>query len=183
MINNKPDDILDFWYSEPMNKHWFNASPEIDQLIRNKYEAPWRTALKGGYDEWKNNSKACLALIILLDQLPLNMFRGNAESFASEARAIELSLFGIGKSYDKELPVSQLSFFYMPLMHSENLEHQQLCVSKFEQAGLSSNAEFAKHHRDIIKQFGRFPHRNEILRRKSTGAELEYLYSDGSFKG
>lgn len=179
----KPEEIIQFWYSEPVNKHWFNSTPEIDVLISKKYKSLWYQALEGELDSWGKNPEKCLALIILLDQFPLNMFRGKAESFATEAKAIELVLYGIEQGYDKQLSKSQLSFFYIPLMHSESIAHQKLSVEKFEQAGLKENIRFAMHHLRIVEQFGRFPHRNKILGRVSTQLELDYLNSKAAFLG
>ena len=178
-----PADILQFWYSAPMKKHWFQSTPEIDALIRDQYEELWSRAALGELDSWKESAEGCLALILLFDQFPLNMFRGEAKSFSTEAHSIDLSLFGLEQSYDQQLRRDQLSFFYMPLMHSELMEHQDLSVKMFEQAGLENNLRFAKHHRQIIEQFGRFPHRNAILQRQSTQAETDYLGSKNSFKG
>lgn len=177
------EDVLQFWYSEPVCKHWFNSTVEIDTLIRNQYESLWHQAVAGELDAWKERADGCLALILLCDQFPLNMFRGKVQSFSTEAKAIELTLYGIEQGYDQQLLRSRLSFFYMPLMHSESLEHQNLSVQKFEQAGLKDNIRFALHHRNIIQQFGRFPHRNVILGRDSTPAELDYLNSAHAFKG
>jgi len=179
----EPEEIIQFWYSEPMNKHWFKSTPQIDTLISEKYEALWRKARKGRLGVWKDSAEACLALIILFDQFPLNMFRGKPESFATEARSIQLTLHAIEQAYGKEIPQSQLSFMYMPLMHSESMQHQNLSVEIFKQAGLNDNVRFAKHHRNIIEQFGRFPHRNAILGRESTQAEIDYLNSERAFKG
>lgn len=178
-----PADILEFWYSEPMNKHWFKSTSDIDELIRQRYETLWKKGLAGELHAWENDATGSLALILLFDQFPLNMYRGKPESFSSEGRSIELTLQGIERGYDQQLPQSRLVFFYLPLMHSENLEHQALSVVKFEQAGLKDNARFAVHHQNIIKQFGRFPHRNSILGRKSTQEELDYLNSKDAFKG
>ena len=178
-----PEEVLSFWYTKPMSKHWFNSTPQIDQLIRDEFEDLWRNAQSGALDSWRDNAQGCLALILLFDQFPLNMFRGTLESFKTESRSIELSLHGIERAYDKELQHSQLIFFYMPLMHSELSEHQSLSVEKFEEAGLKGNARFAKHHRSIIERFGRFPHRNKILGRVSTQAEIDYLNSNNAFTG
>lgn len=178
-----PADILSFWYSEPVAKHWFRSTDAIDAEIRQRFESAWHQAASGQMDHWKDSAESCLALIILLDQMPLNMFRGRPESFQTEAQAIECSLHGIEQGYDLQLPVERLNFFYMPLMHSEKLEHQNLGVEKFEQAGLDENARFARHHRELVERFGRFPHRNEILGRASTAEELAYLASDGAFRG
>ena len=179
----RPDEIIQFWYSEPMNKHWFNSTPEIDALICEKYEALWFLGLQDKLNNWKQTAQGCLALILLYDQFPLNMFRGKPDSFATESRSIEISLYGIEQAFDKQLPQTQLSFFYMPLMHSEQMSHQNLSIDKFEAAGLESNLRFARHHRSIIEQFGRFPHRNAVLQRESTQAEIDYLNSKAAFKG
>jgi len=178
-----PEDIIQFWFSEPMNKHWFNSTPEIDVMIGEKFEPLWRLGLDNKLSHWKQTPQGCLALILLFDQFPLNMFRGMSDSFRTESLSIEIALYGIDKGYDKQLPQTQLSFFYMPLMHSEQMSHQNLSVEKFEASGLEDNARFARHHRDIIEKFGRFPHRNTILQRESTQAEVDYLNSKGAFKG
>ncbi len=177
------EDIIQFWYSAPMNKHWFKSTAEIDAFITENFQSVWHKAVQGEFDNWKHSAEGCLALILLFDQFPLNMFRGKANGFSTEANAIKLSLYGIEQDYDQQLAQSQLNFFYMPLMHSEKTEHQNLSVKMFEQAGLKDNARFAKHHRGIIQRFGRFPHRNSILARESTPDELDYLNSDKAFKG
>ncbi len=179
----KPADIIQFWYSEPINKHWFASTAEIDSLIREQYAVLWQRGAEGSLDDWKQSAEGCLALILLFDQFPLNMYRGSAKSFATETTAIELTLYGIENAYDMQLPASQLNFFYMPLMHSELLAHQNLSIEKFEQAGLDANARFAKHHHSLIQRFGRFPHRNDILGRRSSPEEREYLDSKEAFTG
>ncbi|MCW8934511.1 MAG: DUF924 domain-containing protein [Gammaproteobacteria bacterium] len=179
----RPEDVILFWYSEPMSKHWFNSTPEIDALICEKYEALWILGRENKLSNWMQTPQGCLALILLFDQFPLNMFRGQADSFATESQAIEIALYGIDQAFDKQLPQSQLSFFYMPLMHSELMAHQNLSVEKFEEAGLQGNIRFARHHRNIIEKFARFPHRNTALQRESTPAEIDYLNSKDAFKG
>ena len=87
-MNHDPDDILEFWYTEPANRHWFQSTPELDELIRDRYQALWQQAAEGGLDSWKDTPEGCLALAIVLDQFPLNMFRGQPESFATEQQAI-----------------------------------------------------------------------------------------------
>jgi len=178
-----PNHITHFWFTAPMNKHWFKSTPEIDLQIRNKYAQTWQDAFDGKLNHWKENPESCLALILLLDQFPLNMFRGDPKCFASESISITLTLYGIAQNYDSHLSGPKLSFFYMPLMHSELLEHQNLSIEKFESTGLEANTRFAKHHQKIIQQFGRFPHRNKILGRESTTAELNYLNSKEAFTG
>lgn len=179
----KPDDITNYWYSERLKKHWFSSTPDLDNEILEKYEAIWEQALSGKLDDWSNDAQGCLALVIVLDQFPLNMFRGLAKSFASESKAVEISLKAIENKFHQQIPQEQLSFLYMPLMHSENINEQDLSVKLFQETGMEGNIRFSQHHRDIIKKFGRFPHRNEILGRENTAAELEYLASEQAFKG
>ncbi len=178
-----PQELLQFWYSEPMCKHWFRSTEAIDKHMRDQYEALWQQAARGELDQWADTAEACLALIILLDQFPLNMYRGDRLSYSTESAAVHWALHAIDRGYDLQLPKDRLSFLYMPLMHSENLKHQDLAVEKFEQAGLESNLRFARHHRDLIRCFGRFPHRNAILGRESTAEEQVYLASGEAFKG
>jgi len=166
-----------------MKKYWFNSSPALDREIRDRYEKIWEAAKKGELDEWQNSPKACLALIILLDQFPLNMYRGEAKSFSTESLAIEMARDAVKKGFDKEINQSRLSFLYMPFMHSEKIDDQNLSVKLFTETGLESNLKFAEHHRDIIKRFGRFPHRNKALGRMSTPEEIAYLNSEKGFKG
>ena len=178
-----PDEVLAFWFNEPISSHWFSSTPEIDALIRDKFESLWATASNNGLDEWREMVTGSLALVIILDQFPLNMYRGEAISFSTEALAVDVSLAAIKKGFDQQLDSQQKAFLYMPLMHSESMQHQALSVELYEKAGLESNARFARHHRDIIRRFGRFPHRNAILGRESSPDELEYLESKEAFKG
>lgn len=175
--------MLDFWYSEEMQGRWFSSTPALDGAIREKFEALWRMASAGALDGWKATPEGCLALTIVFDQLPLNMFRGKAESFSTEQQAVEIAKYAIGKGYDKRLPAERLAFLYMPLMHSENLADQELSVRLFEAAKLENNLRFAQHHRELIRKYGRFPHRNSILGRNSTPEEIEYLASREAFLG
>ncbi len=178
-----PQELLQFWFSEPMCKHWFRSTGAIDKHIRDQYEALWQQAAEGALDQWGDSAPGCLALIILLDQFPLHMYRGDKLSFSTESAAVHWALHAVDRGYDRQLPKERLGFLYMPLMHSESLEHQELAVEKFEQAGLESNLRFARHHRELIRRFGRFPHRNAILGRESTPEEQAYLDSEAAFKG
>ena len=179
----QPDDILSYWYSEQISPFWFRSTDEIDLQIRDKFYASWLQAKAGELDDWLNTAQGCLALVVILDQFPLNMFRGEARSFATEAKAIRVSKHAIEHGYDKLIDSTQLAFLYMPLMHSENMDDQDRAVSMYQNAGLDSNLRFALHHRNLIEQFGRFPHRNAILGRDNTRSEIEYLNSKSAFKG
>ena len=178
-----PESIIEFWYSDKVKSKWFNSSIEFDKEIKSNYKDLWLETLRGENTSWSETAEGCLALVIILDQFPLNMFRGEVKSFSSEGMAIKVAKKAIDSGFDKELSKDKLPFLYMPLMHSENIEDQNLSVALFEKANLVDNLKFAKHHRDIIERFGRFPHRNEILQRKSSQEEVDYLNSDKAFKG
>ncbi len=179
----QPIDIINFWYSEPMRSHWFSSSNEIDNEIKQRFEGSWERAQTEEYDSWLWTPDGCLALVIILDQFPLNMYRGDAKSFSTEHQAIEVSKHAIEKGFDTEISEERVSFLYLPLMHSENLADQKECIRLFAQREIQANLNFAHHHHDIVARFGRFPHRNAILGRVSTKEELEYLSSDEAFKG
>lgn len=176
-------DILDYWYTSPMPEHWFNSTPAIDAEIRERFEATWQQAKVGELDAWKSTADGCLALCIVLDQFPLNMYRGQAKSFSTEQQAVAVTKHAVVQGFDQQLPKERVMFLYMPLMHSEHLADQDESVRLFDAVGLTDNARFAEHHRSIVERFGRFPHRNRALGRESTPAELEYLNSKEAFTG
>ena len=176
-------EVLEFWFTEPATKLWFKPTPEFDEFIFTKFHSLWLRAKENHLSLWEKSAEGCLALAIVLDQFPLNMFRDTSKSFSTEADAIRISRYAIANSFDEALDKSHVSFLYMPLMHSENIQDQNLSVKLFKQANLENNLRYAKHHRDIIANFGRFPHRNMILNRISTTAELKYLASPQAFKG
>ena len=177
----EPADIIDYWFSEKSKQFWFASTPSIDKEITSRYETVWEKAASGDLSSWGETADGSVALIIILDQFPLNMFRGKAKGFKTESIAVEVALNAIDNGFDEEMDNEKLLFLFMPLMHSENLDHQNLQVYLFEKYNF--NLEFSKHHRDLVKKFGRFPHRNEILGRMSTMEELDYLLSDNAFRG
>ena len=177
----EPADIIDYWFSEKSKQFWFASTPSIDKEITSRYETVWEKAASGGLSSWGETADGSVALIIILDQFPLNMFRGKAKGFKTESMAVEVALCAIDNGFDEEMDNEKLLFLFMPLMHSENLDHQNLQVYLFEKYNF--NLDFSKHHRDLVKKFGRFPHRNEILGRMSTMEELDYLLSDNAFRG
>ncbi len=178
-----PTDIIEFWYSDNMRKSWFNSTPVLDFAIREKFEVVWGLALTGHFDDWRSSPEGCLALTILFDQLPLNMFRHQVKSFQTEQQAVAITKHAVKEGFDQQLDSEKRVFLYMPLMHSENNADQAQSVQLFETLAIEGNLRFAKHHRDIIKKFGRFPHRNAILGRESTAEEVEYLNSKQAFTG
>ncbi len=178
-----PQDIINFWYSPPLSAHWFDSTPELDALIRKRYETLWEAAAAHQCDAWQTTPEGCLALCIVLDQFPLNMFRGQSKSFSTEQQAVAVCKQAVAQDFDQQLNKHLRIFLYMPLMHSEHPADQSTAVQLFESAGLLDNAHFARHHQQIITRFGRFPHRNAILGRQSTPAELTYLNSPEAFLG
>ena len=176
-----PSDVLDYWFSEKSKQFWFASTPQVDNEIKVRFESVWEKAAEGEYSQWRETADGSVALIVILDQLPLNMFRSDPKGFQTENMAVEVALNAINNGFDEELNDEKLLFLFMPLMHSENIDHQNLQVYLFDKYNF--NLEFSKHHRDLVKKFGRFPHRNQILGRMSTMEELDYLLSDNAFKG
>ncbi len=177
--------ILNFWFTPPMNQHWFSSTEEIDTEIRNRFEGLWKRAMAAELEEWRNSPAGCVALAVILDQFPLNMFRGKPDSFASEEQAVTVSRHAIEMGFDLRVAAPMRLFLYMPLMHSESLDDQDLSVTKFaeSEAELGDSLRFARHHRGLIERFGRFPHRNVILGRESSQEEQTYLASKEAFLG
>jgi uncharacterized protein (DUF924 family) len=178
-----PELIDEFWFSERVRPLWFDSTPAFDDEIRDRFEETWRRAKDGGYKSWRQTALGSLALVIVFDQFPLNMYRGKPDSFSTEARAREVAEAAIERGFDLELTPQQQAFLYMPYMHSESLADQNRSVRLFDKPGLEENLKFAHHHCEIVRRFGRFPHRNAILGRASTREERDWLASDEAFLG
>lgn len=176
-------EIIKFWFDEIDSALWFNSTPEFDTVLKDKFEQVVDAALNNEFSSWQTTAEGCLALVIVLDQFPLNIYRGEPKSFAGESISREVARKAIEQKLDQQLEGPKKAFLYLPFMHSENMADQNLSVELFEKAGLKENLRFAKHHRDIVKRFGRFPHRNEILGRENTDDELDYLKSENAFLG
>jgi uncharacterized protein (DUF924 family) len=185
------DEILSFWFGAPgqpgygkSRKVWFLKSPQFDQEIRDRFLSTYEQAAIGQLDDWQTSSSGALALILLLDQFPRNLFRNQPQAFATDTKAIAVAQAAIARGFDQQHPPVQRQFFYLPLEHSENLEHQQRCVDLAR--ALSHHPEvataltYALRHQQIIERFGRFPHRNQILGRLSTAEETAFLQQPGS---
>lgn len=178
-----PRSVLDFWYSPALREHWFGGSPHIDTEITERFETLWQDARDDKLDAWAETADGALALVIILDQFPLNMYRGQALSFSTEARSRAVAAHAIAAGLDADLDTEQKLFLYMPYMHSESLADQNRCVELFTKAGMTEQLPWAEHHRRIVQQFGRFPHRNIPLGRDSTPEEIEWLNSEQGFHG
>jgi uncharacterized protein (DUF924 family) len=176
-----PETVLDFWFSDSARPLWFNSTPVFDRQVQTRFESTWQQAREARLTAWENTAQGALALVIVLDQFPLNMFRGKAVQFSTEAQARAVAERAITCGHDRQLPRPQLAFLFLPYMHSEALADQDRSVELFSAAGLDENLEFARGHREIVRRFGRFPHRNRLLGRESTLEEITWLASDEAF--
>jgi len=178
----KAQGILEFWTNEVGPNGWYIADDAMDQTIRSKFLEDWEKAREGAYCDWRTYPEKALALIILIDQFPRNMFRGDKRSFATDKLARCAARHAIDAKFDMRTSEPMRQFYYMPLMHSESLTDQERCVrlvkSRMPESPASTLAH-AKAHRELIRQFGRFPYRNEVLGRKNTTAENAFLGERG----
>lgn len=184
-----PADVLEFWFGPPAGRgakraEWFRKNADFDAEIRRRFLATYEAAAAGALDHWMQNPEDCLALIVVLDQFPRNMFRGSARAFAADAKTREVTRHLLARDWDKDMRPVERQFVYLPLEHSENLADQEQChalmlaIDGFaETAGLH---EWAMKHLVIIRRFGRFPHRNAALGRESTTEEIAFLAQPGS---
>ena len=174
------EEILNFWFKECKPEQWFKKKEDFDQMIENRFSSAIENAIAGKLDSWEESETGCLALIILLDQFTRNVFRDTPQAFAGDERALALSKLCFNKDYLTNLDIHRRQFMLMPMMHSENLAVQDTALPLFKKYASEKDYEYAEKHRDIIARFGRFPHRNVILGRKSTNEELEFLKQPGS---
>jgi uncharacterized protein (DUF924 family) len=172
-----PREVLDFWFKEISPDRWFDSDAAFDAELRRRFEETWRAAREGKLKDWEETGDGALALVIVLDQLPRNMFRGNAQAFSTDALAREVAQRALDRGFDLGASPDAKNFLYLPLMHSEHLADQDSCVRLTrERLGEShSSYPFALRHRDAITRFGRFPGRNRALSRASTPEEEEFL--------
>jgi uncharacterized protein (DUF924 family) len=175
-------EILDFWIEETGPEGWYNGSEELDARIQERFGEVWDKAAAGEFNDWGCDKEAALALIVLLDQFPRNMFRGLDKAFSTDRKALCVAKKAIDKGFDLLVPEPQRQFFYMPLMHSESLTDQERCVrlmkTRMPETG-AQNLVHARVHREVIRQFGRFPYRNSALKREMTAQEAAYLNNGG----
>lgn len=173
-------EILSFWFKEIQPSQWFAKDDEFDQLILRRFAAVHKQATRCELFEWRASAAGRLAEIIVLDQFSRNMFRGSPLSFAYDSLALALSQEAISNGADKALSPVKRSFLYMPFMHSESLAIHEIATELYQMNGLQGNLDFEIKHKDIIRKFGRYPHRNSILGRESTEEEIAFLKQPGS---
>jgi uncharacterized protein (DUF924 family) len=194
-----PDAVLDFWFpADPARQSalWWGKNPKLDAEIRERFGATLAAAKRGELDDWAEQPSGRLALVIVLDQFSRNIHRGDAKTHEADEQALALALAGIDRGHDQALPRAWRLFMYLPLEHAESLEHQERCIELCSALAdevaadpasdaatrerYASYVAYAVRHRDVIAKFGRFPHRNALLGRESTPAELEYLAQPGA---
>jgi len=198
-MNAAPESVLEFWFGVSgsaseiagrQRKLWFGKTPENDQAVSDRFAATLAAASAGKLDHWVNSRRGRLALVIVLDQFPHHIFRDQPQAFATDPKALALSLAALTASEDRQLTPIERVFLYLPLEHAELPEMQERSVSLYQALANEATADeralfdgfldYARKHRDVVARFGRFPHRNAILERPSTPDELEFLKLPGS---
>jgi len=190
------DRILNFWFGSSSDEtkeratRWWKKDAAFDQQIRAEFESDLLRATRGELDSWLEEPESSVAFVLLLDQFSRNMYRDTPEAFAQDERALAATLQGIERGFDARLSPLHRYFFYMPMMHAEDRAIQRRSVETFAQLALEKDtgfdgmlrgaADYARRHRDIVERFGRFPHRNNILERTTTGEEAAFLLTPGS---
>lgn len=192
MPSTAPADVLAFWFGQPgepgygqPRREWFAKDAAFDERIRNRFLAGVDAALSGRLAHWMGSPEGVLALLILLDQFPRNLFRNQAKAFAGDRQARLLTEMALDQDWEKQYSPLERVFLYLPFEHSEALADQERAVALFsalaaEHTGNDGFLDYARRHHEVIARFGRFPHRNAALDRDSTPAELDYLAQPGS---
>jgi uncharacterized protein (DUF924 family) len=168
--------LLDFWFDPESRAYWFDSTPAFDGQLRDRFLNLYEEAAAGGLTGWRADGRGCLGLVLLLDQLPRNVFRGSSQAFATDAQARAVTRYPLEMAFDQQLSEAQRLFLYLPLEHSEDLADQDRSVALIAQ--LTSEPmwkDYADKHRAVIARFGRFPHRNAVLGRESTAEETAFL--------
>lgn len=174
----QPADILAFWQAAGPDK-WFKKDAAFDEDIRARFLATYEAAAAGHLSDWENTAEGALALVVVIDQFPRNMFRGEARAFAADPLARQVADRALARGFDAQVPEAMRNFFYLPFEHSETLADQERCLALNRAAGDADNLKWAELHADIIRRFGRFPHRNAVLGRATTPEEQTFLDSGG----
>lgn len=175
-------EVLDFWFVETAPAQWFQRNDTFDAIIRDRFAGVYDLAAKGMYDGWMKDADGSLALCVVLDQFPRNMYRNDARAFATDAKALNVAAHAIKQGFDQLLIPLKRRFLYLPFEHSEDFAHQRTSVELFGSMQYDDplGYEYALRHLRVIEQFGRFPHRNMALKRESTPAELTFLGQGGA---
>jgi uncharacterized protein (DUF924 family) len=179
-IDSRAKDVLDFWFrGDAQDRRWFVKDAAFDDEIRTRFLALYELAACGELSAWREAPASCLSLVVVLDQFPRNMFRGTPRAFAADAQAREAARVLLARGWDRTMNQWQRLFAYLPFEHSEELADQDLSCELMH-GFPAEQRDYAERHRDIIRRFGRFPHRNAALGRASTPEEIEFLKQPGS---
>jgi uncharacterized protein (DUF924 family) len=173
-----PADVIAFW-REAGPERWFKKDDAFDADIRLRFLATYEQAAAGKLRDWEQSAEGALALLLLLDQFPRNMFRNDARAFATDPLARAVTAGALIRGFDSQVPAEMRSFFYLPFEHSEDMADQQRGIALYKAAGDTDGLKWAELHADIIRRFGRFPHRNAVLGRATTPAEQAFLDAGG----
>ncbi len=177
-----PEEVLSFWLDEVGPDGWYDQDEGLDATIRDRFLPTWEAACHGRFSLWLTYPSGSLAYIILTDQFPRNMFRGSKQAFSSDRAALTAAKCAVDRGWDMKIDEPARQFFYLPMMHSENLCDQERCVrlmcERMPEYG-AGNLLHARAHREVIRQFGRFPYRNEALERPTTEHEAAYVNKGG----
>ena len=176
-----PDEVVAFWRDAGPGK-WFAKDEAFDRACRERFLLTYEAAARGDLNGWELSPEGSLALVIVLDQLPRNMFRGTKAVYKADPVALMVADRAIEKGHDRQVDPALRRFFYLPFMHSEELRHQERSVKLNEELGDADSVKWAHHHHDVVKRFGRFPHRNGILGRETTPEEAAFL-AESEFRG
>lgn len=174
------DEVLSFWFSRRVEPLWFRSDPALDAEIRGRFGGLVAAAGAGERDGWLATPTGALALVILLDQFPRNIYRGTPAAFAADAKARVVADRALALGHDRQVEPARRMFFYLPFEHSEQLADQERSLALFTALGDAELLDYAVRHHDIIARFGRFPHRNAVLGRPSTAEERAFLTQPGS---
>lgn len=177
-MNQNEHEVIEFW-KKAGHESWFKKSDAFDEEIHEKFGDLWQKAANGELDDWQKTAEGSLALLLLLDQFSRNMFRNDARAFSCDHKALNIAKNAVKLGFDEKIEKSLRAFFYLPFEHSEDIDDQEQSLKLFKKLGDDSFYRYAQIHEDIIKRFGRFPHRNGVLHRKTTTEEQKFLDSGG----
>jgi uncharacterized protein (DUF924 family) len=177
-----PQEVVAFW-RDAGRERWFTKDESFDALCRERFLATYEAAARGDLNDWELVPEGALAVVLLLDQFPRNMFRGTRRVYQTDATALDVAERAIERGFDSQVEPALRGFFYLPFEHSESAADQERSVALQEARGNADGLTWARHHQEIVTKFGRFPHRNAILGRESTPEELAYLAQEDAFKG
>lgn len=175
-----PGDVVAFWREAGPGK-WFRGGDAFDAACRERFATAHHAAARRAFDGWMSTAEGALALLLLLDQMPRNLFRGSAHAFATDGLARHFARRALDAGHDTAFEPALRAFFYLPFEHSEALADQDRSVALFEALGDANYRDYAIAHRDVIARFGRFPHRNAALGRDTTPEEQAWLDAGGGF--